>query len=123
DEVVTARQKEDTGDREDVLSALVRTEVDGRPLDHDELVDYAFMLFVAGLDTVTAMLGFTFYCPATRPDIRTRLVADPELVRGAVEECLRAHAIINAARIVTQCVTFAGVEIRAGDRVLLSTPL
>jgi cytochrome P450 len=123
DQVVTARQKEDTDDREDVLSALVRTEVDGRPLDHEELVDYAFMLFVAGLDTVTAMLGFTFYCLATRPDIRARLVAEPELVRGAVEEFLRAHAIINTARVVREDVTFAGVDMHAGDRLLLSTAL
>jgi cytochrome P450 len=123
DEVVTARQKKDADDREDVLSALVRTEVDGRPLDHEELVDYAFMLFVAGLDTVTAMLGFSFYCLATRPDIRARLVAEPALVRGAVEEFLRAYAIINPARVVTRDVTFAGVEMRAGDRLLLSTPL
>jgi cytochrome P450 len=69
------------------------------------------------------MLGFSFYCLATRPDIRARLVAEPELVRGAVEEFLRAYAIINTARVVTRDVTFAGVEMRAGDRVLLSTPL
>ena len=123
DHVVTARQEEGAGDREDVLSALVRTEVDGRPLGHEELVDYAFMLFVAGLDTVTAMLGFTFHCLATRPDIRARLVAEPALVRSAVEEFLRAYAIINTARVVNRDVTFAGVEMHAGDRVLLSTPL
>jgi cytochrome P450 len=123
DEVVMARRKEDPDDREDLLSALVRSEVDGRPLDHEELVDYAFMLFVAGLDTVTAMLGFSFYCLATRPDIREQLVARPELVRSAVEEFLRAHAIINTARVVTQDTTFAGVTMRAGDRVLLSTAL
>ena len=106
-----------------MLSALVRTEVDGRPLGHEELVDYAFMLFVAGLDTVTAMLGFTFDCLATRPDIRARLVAEPALVRSAVEEFLRAYAIINTARVVNRDITFAGVDMRAGDRVLLSTPL
>jgi cytochrome P450 len=69
------------------------------------------------------MLGFSFYCLATRPDIRARLVAEPGLVRSAVEEFLRAHAIINTARVVRQDVTFAGVEMHAGDRVLLSTPL
>jgi len=123
DDVVSARQKENPDDREDLLSALVRAEVDGRLLDHEELVDYAFTLFVAGLDTVTGMLGFTFCCLATRPDIRTRLLAEPKLVRGAVEEFLRAHAIINTARVVTQDVTFAGVDMRAGDRLLLSTAL
>jgi cytochrome P450 len=123
DQVVTERRKEGTGDRQDLLSALMRSKVDGRLLDHEELVDYAFMLFVAGLDTVTAMLGFSFYCLATRPDIRERLLAQPELVRAAVEEFLRAHAIINTARVVSRDVTFAGVRMREGDRVLLSTAL
>jgi cytochrome P450 len=123
DEVVRVRRKGITDDREDLLSALVRSKVDGRPLDHEELVDYAFMLFVAGLDTVTAMLGFSFYCLATRADIRVRLLTQPELVPAAVEEFLRAHAIINTARVVTRDVTFAGVGMRAGDRVLLSTAL
>ena len=123
DGVVTARRSEDTNDRDDLLSALVRSKVDGRLLNHEELVDYSFMLFVAGLDTVTAMLGFSFYCLATRPDIRERLLAQPELVPSAVEEFLRAHAIINTARIVRRDITFAGVRMRAGDRVLLSTAL
>lgn len=123
DEVVASRLREGAAGREDLLSALTQAKVDGRLLNHEELVDYAFMLFVAGLDTVTAMLGFSFYCLATRPDIRARLVASPELVRGAVEEFLRAHAIINTARVVRSDVTFAGVDMRAGDRVLLSTAL
>jgi cytochrome P450 len=122
DELVRTRAKEGaTGD--DLLAALMRASVAGRPLDHEELVDYAFMLFVAGLDTVAAMLSFTFQVLATRPDLRGALAAQPELVPNAVEEFLRARAIINTARLVTRDVTFAGVAMRAGDRVLLSTAL
>jgi cytochrome P450 len=122
DELVRAREKEDPAG-EDLLSALTQASVAGRPLDHEELVDYAFMLFVAGLDTVTAMLSFTFQALATDPDLRAKLVARPDLVPQAVEEFLRARAIINTARVVTRDVTFAGVAMRAGDRVLLSTAL
>jgi hypothetical protein len=123
DALVAERSKEDADDRDDLLSRLRRATVDGRPLDHDELVDYAFMLFVAGLDTVSSMLGFSFQCLATQPDTRARLVAQPELVKNAVEEFLRAFAIINTSRVVTRDVTFAGVSMRAGDHVLLSTAL
>jgi cytochrome P450 len=105
------------------LSVLLRASVDGRRLDHDELLDYAFMLFIAGLDTVTAMLSFTFQCLAERPDLQRRLVEEPGLVPQAVEELLRSHAIVNTARIVTEDVTFAGVEMVAGDKVLLATAL
>jgi cytochrome P450 len=45
------------------------------------------------------------------------------LVSGAVEELIRAHAIVNPARIVTQDTNFGGVEMKAGDRVLLATAM
>jgi cytochrome P450 len=122
EDVVTARER--TGPNgEDLISVLLRAEVGGRPLDHEELLDYAFLLLIAGLDTVTAMLGFSFHTLATRPELRRRLVEDPSLVPSAVEELLRAHAIVNPGRIVTHDVDFAGVRLRAGDRVLLSTAM
>jgi cytochrome P450 len=123
EDLVTRRQAEGPGDTDDLLSVLLRGRVDGRPLTHGELLDYAFMLFIAGLDTVTAMLSFTFQCLGERPDLQRRLVDEPELVPTAVEELLRAHAIVNTARIVTEDVTFAGVDMVAGDKVLLATAL
>jgi len=126
DDLVTRREAlgaDGTHGTDDILSVLLRARVDGRRLDHDELLDYAFMLFIAGLDTVTAMLSFTFQCLAERPDLQRRLVEEPGLVPQAVEELLRSHAIVNTARVVTEDVTFAGVEMVAGDKVLLATAL
>jgi cytochrome P450 len=125
DEVITARERlgPSGADGEDLLSVLLRAEVGGRALDHEELLDYTFLLLNAGLDTVTAVLGFSFHTLATQPDLRRRLVADPSLVPSAIEELLRAHAIVNPGRIVTRDVEFAGVQMRQGDRVLLATAL
>jgi cytochrome P450 len=123
DDLVTRREAEGPDVTDDLLSVLLRARVDDRQLDHDELLDYAFMLFIAGLDTVTAMLSFTFQSLGARPDLQQRLVDEPELVPQAVEELLRAHAIVNTARIVTEDVTFAGVEMVKGDKVLLATAL
>jgi cytochrome P450 len=81
------------------------------------------MLFMAGLDTVTAALGFALHRLSVRPDLRTALVSDPTAIPDAVEELLRAHAIVNTARVVTRDVEFAGVTMKEGDRVLLSTVL
>jgi cytochrome P450 len=124
DEVVSERERSVRRPQgEDLLDVLLDTTIEGRPLTHDELLYYAFMLFIAGLDTVTALLGFAFQTLATRRDLQARLVAEPELVPSAVEELLRAHAIVNPGRIVTRDVEFAGVQMRAGDRVLLATSL
>jgi len=109
--------------REDVVSALLDSQVDGRPIQPDEVQNLTFMLFVAGLDTVTAALSFCFRFLAEHPGHRARLVADPDLVPSAVEELLRVHAFINPARTVTADLEFAGVRMRAGDRVLASTAL
>lgn len=126
DELVTRRMAEvahGEGRTDDLFAVLTRADVDGRPLTKDEMFDYAFLLFIAGLDTVTAALGFSFAYLAGNPEHRKSLVADPELIPAAVEELLRAFSVVNPARTVTRDVEFAGACLREGDRVLLSTVL
>jgi cytochrome P450 len=108
---------------DDLFAVLARAEVGGRPLTKDEIFDYAFLLFIAGLDTVTAALGFSFAYLARRPEHRKALVGDPALVPTAVEELLRAFSVVNPARTATRDFEFAGVCLKEGDRVLLSTVL
>jgi cytochrome P450 len=107
----------------DLFDVLLAARIDDRPLTHDEVLDYAFMLFIAGLDTVTAVLGFSLKCLASQPQLQKELRADPSVIPAAVEELLRAHSIVNTARVVTTDTPFAGVQLRAGDRVLLATAL
>jgi cytochrome P450 len=123
DDLVGRRMAEGPRPGQDLFSVLLEAKVGGRDLTRDELLDYAFMLFIAGLDTVTASLGFSLHCLAVRPDLQALLGDDSSRVPAAVEELLRAHSIINTARVVTEDTSFAGVEMRTGDRVLLSTPL
>ena len=125
DELVTRRRAEvadGRGRTDDLFAVLAREGVDGRALTRDELFDYVFLLFIAGLDTVTAALGFSFAYLAGHPEHRRALAADEALVPQAVEELLRAHSIVNPARTVTGGDRkFAGVCLRDGDRVLVST--
>jgi len=109
--------------KEDLTSYLLAASVEGRPMTKEEVLDTCFLMFMAGLDTVTAALGFIFRHLAEHPELRRRLVAEPGLVPQAVEELLRFHAFVNPARTVTRDVTFAGVEMKQGDRVLVSTAL
>jgi len=119
-ELIEARGEEP---RDDLVSALLESQVDGRPIERDEVQNLTFMLFVAGLDTVTAALSFCFRYLAEHAEHRRQIVADPALIPSAVEELLRVHAFINPARTVTADLEFAGVRMRAGDRVLVSTAL
>ncbi len=109
--------------RDDVVSALLAGEIDGRPIETDEVQNLCFLLFIAGLDTVTAALSWCFRFLALSPDHRRQLVADPALIPSAVEELLRVHSFVNPARTVTHDLEFAGVQMLKGERVLLATAL
>ncbi len=119
-ELIEARRAEP---RDDVVSALLASEVDGRPIENDEIQNLCFLLFIAGLDTVTAALSWSFRFLALHPDHRRQIVDDPALIPSAVEELLRVHSFVNPARTVTRDAEFAGVQLREGDRVLLATAL
>jgi cytochrome P450 len=104
---------------DDMISNLMQAKIDGRPITTEEVVAVAFQLFIAGLDTVTAVLGRSFlYLARNQPD-RAALVADPGLTAGAVEELLRLFPIAIVTRTATHDVEFAGVSIREGERILI----
>jgi cytochrome P450 len=104
---------------DDLVSWLLGSTLDGRPLTDQEVLDMTYLLFMAGLDTVTLALGWSWHFLATHPEHRRQLVEEPGLIPNAVEELLRAQAFVTPARTVTRDAVFAGVQMRAGDRIML----
>jgi cytochrome P450 len=109
--------------QDDLVSQLLDTTVDGQPVSRETVQNFTFLLFVAGLDTVTAALSFAFRFLAEHPRHRRQIVDDPDLIPRAVEELLRVFSFVNMGRTATRDVEFAGVQMKAGDRVLTSTTL
>ena len=106
--------------RDDIMSYLVRAEMDGERLSRDEILDICFLFLLGGLDTVTATLGCSVAYLAENPEQRRRLVADATKIPGAVEELLRWETPVMAIpRLALQDVTLAGKEIRKGELVTL----
>ncbi len=108
---------------DDLMSQIVVLRLDGRPLSHDELFRIAFLLFLAGLDTVAAALSFSFWHLAQTPGDRKAIVAGDVPAAKAVEELLRRHSFVNLPRVVTRDAEFAGVQLKEGDGVVLSLPM
>jgi cytochrome P450 len=108
--------------QDDIVSYLLDIEVDGRPLDDDELRQICTLLYAAGLDTVAGQLGYTFLHLAREDEHRRLVTEHPDRIPAFVEEALRMYSIVTTNRIVTRDVDFAGCPMRAGDRVLLSIP-
>jgi cytochrome P450 len=103
-----------------LLSRLVHAEMDGRALNREELLGIAHLLMLGGLDTVTATLDCAIAYLANHPERRDRLVDDPSLTAGAVEELLRWETPVQmVARVAKQDVTMCGVDVKAGDKVAL----
>ncbi len=111
-----------SGDGLDLISTLLRTEVDGVPVGDGHILGTVALTLIAGVDTTWSAIGSALWHLATHPDDRRRLATEPELMPLAIEELLRAYAPVTMARIVTEDLEYAGCPMREGDRVLLSFP-
>lgn len=74
---------------DDVMSALLVAEVDGRRLDQRELLIILNQLLVGGNETTTSLITNLFWRILDQPETLAELRANPELDRVAVEESLR----------------------------------
>jgi cytochrome P450 len=114
DEIAKSRGRH----RGDLLGALLTAEVGGEKLTHEEILDICFLLLIAGLDTVTATLGCNIAYLASNPHQRQRIIENPKLIPGAVEELLRWETPVTAVPRVAKCDhTLRDFEIKKGDVV------
>lgn len=106
--------------REDLLSVLVSADVDGERLTKAEQLGFCMTLLVAGNETTRSAISGGLVALAEHPDQRARLVADPMLVPGAVEEVLRWVTPIAAmSRTATCDVVIGEQKVADGDYVVM----
>jgi len=110
------------GSGDDLISVLLRSEVDGDPVPDGHILGTVALTLIAGVDTTWSAIGSALWHLATHDDDRRRLVAEPELLPTAIEELLRAYSPVTMARIVASDTEFEGCPMREGDRVLLNFP-
>ena len=107
-------KREQPGD--DLVSVLVEGEVNGCPLSKEEMFMVLLTLLVAGNETTRTLLSGTAVVLDEHRDERALLVGDPDLLPGAVEECLRWVTPVQAfCRTATEDTSVAGVPIPQGD--------
>lgn len=107
----------------DLISTIVQAEVDGKPIEDFPLTGMILLLLLGGLDTVASTLGFYAQFLATHPEHRRQLVESPDLIPNANEELLRRFPIAILAREVKADVELGGVTMKAGEMVMVPTPL
>jgi len=109
--------------QDDLISHIVAAEIDGRPITPDEIIGYCYSLFLGGLDTVMSVMGFSMWHLATNLPLQQRLRENPDLIPKVVDEFLRAHGVVIMRRRVREDCEFRGVTMKAGELVMLATPL
>src|SRR5215813_11014648 len=102
----------------DMISQLVLARDESDALTTDEIIRTAILLLFAGHETTTNVIGNGFLYSMRHRHEWERLVGDPSMANGAVEEYLRYDGPSGAlARVAAADVELGGRDIRAGQRV------
>lgn len=105
---------------EDLISALIAAELEGRRLTDLEILGFCFLLISGGNETTEKLIANTVHQLARAPEQRGWILEDPSRIPGAVEESLRFRSPTQyMVRATTRDVEIHGETIPAGARVAM----
>jgi cytochrome P450 family 142 subfamily A polypeptide 1 len=106
--------------RDDLFSVLVHSEVEGSRMADEEIVMETLLLLIGGDETTRHTLSGGTEQLLRHRDQWERLVADPSLLPGAIEEMLRwTSPVKNMCRTLTADTEFHGTQLKAGEKIML----
>jgi len=113
-------QRRDEPPRGDVVDAIISAEIDGRPIEDQEIWGVILLLIFGGLDTTSGALGQFMVRFAEQPEITDLLRDQPELIPESVEELLRLDSpFASIVRTATCDTELGGKAIKGGDKVMI----
>ena len=116
-EIIAKRRTEPT---DDLFSILVNAEVEGQRMSDDEIVMETLLILIGGDETTRHTLSGGTEQLLRHRDQWDRLVADPGLLPGAIEEMLRwTSPVKNMCRTLTADTSFHGTDLREGEKIML----
>ncbi|WP_158938065.1 cytochrome P450 [Burkholderia sp. S171] len=105
----------------DLVSALLRAEQAGESLTEDEIISNVLLLFVAGHETTSNMLGNALIALHRHPEQLALLKGDASLLPKAVGECLRFDSSVQMiVRTAFEDLEAAGHSIARGTMVFMT---
>ena len=106
-------------DGDDLVSVMLRAELEGGALTHVELRGFVLTLLVAGSITTAYLIGTAVGALLEHPELQDRARRDPATVANVIEESLRYDTPTQLMfRTATDAVEVAGTKIPAGATVL-----
>lgn len=105
---------------DDLISALVRVEDEGATLSDEEIVSNTILLFIAGHETTSNMIGNAMVALFRQPARLEQLKREPALITQAVAECMRYDSSVQmVVRTALEEVVIGGVTLPAGTLVFM----
>jgi cytochrome P450 len=105
---------------DDILTALMAAGDSDDRLSTDEILAQVVMLYMGGHETTESLIGNGLVHLFANPDERARIVGDPNLDAGAIDELLRYDAPIQfTRRFAVNAFELHGTQIPPGADVLL----
>jgi cytochrome P450 len=109
-----------TNPADDLVTRLIRTEVDGRRLTDGQFCQLWLLLVIAGNETTRHLISGGLLALAEHPAQRDLLATDPDGIAVAVQELLRwVTPIMQFRRTATVDTVLDGQPIETGDKVVL----
>lgn len=106
--------------KDDIVTVLAQSQIDGRALSDSEFLNYFLMLVVAGNETTRHTMTHMMMALADHPDEWRRFREGTIRPRLAVNEALRwATPVHFVRRIAMRDCELSGANIRAGDKVAM----
>ena len=116
-ELAALRRKEP---RDDIVSELLRAEVEGERLTEAGFNAFVVILAVAGNETTRNLISGGLWLLCEHPEERARVQRDLSLLPTAIDEMLRYHPpVLHFRRTAMRDVELNGAQIREGDKVVL----
>jgi len=105
---------------EDLISALLEAELDGRRLVDQEILGFCFLLISGGNETTEKLIANSVHQLARHPEQRAGILSDPGRIPAAIEESLRFRSPTQyMVRATTREVSLHGQRIPVGQKVVL----
>lgn len=103
----------------DVFSMIIDAQYEGQHLNDWELLSFFVILLIGGLENTSRTISACVWRLSWDLDLRRRVLADPSLIAGMIEEVMRLYTGPAPCRLITQDIEFHGVRMKKGETVMM----
>lgn len=106
--------------RDDMMNWLMDVEREDELLTPDDVLYACMLLLNAGHETTQNLIANSIATLIEQPENMEALAREPELIKTAIEECLRLNGPMKGTmRIAGEDMQIRGEEIKKGERIML----